>query len=200
MSDFAALDSSNLAINELVTHVKSIGGLVSNDIEFIHNEETGTGVFAKSKIPAKAVLIYIPFQHCISVESVMTTCISEIVNIRPGLLNYPDEIIAMGLMYFVTKCKNNENNNDNNDTSNQWIKHVNTIPSTYNTPIYWNEAELNEIKGCNTYHLTNLMKKQIAADWIALHQPLSVEYPEILGEATIELYQWALSTVYSRGM
>jgi hypothetical protein len=192
MAEFVNAESfDRSAIQALVIHVAQKGGRVSENINFVHSQEAGTGIFATASIPARVELVSIPFIECISAESVMTTCLSEIINIRPGLLSYPDELIAMGLMYAATHV-NSENN--------PWIQHVKTIPRTYNTPLYWSEDEFNEIKGTNAYHLTNLMKKQIKADWEALHQPLSLEYPEMLGETTIELYQWALSTVYSRAV
>ena len=175
----------------LISNVTENGGSVSENISFVHTTEAGTGIFATAPIAARAVLVSVPFSHCISTESVMTTCLSEIIEIRPGLMSYPDEIIAMGLMYAATHLS---------DDNCPWMQHVKTIPKSYDTPLYWSEAELNEIKGCNVYHLTNLMKKQIQADWIALHEPLTLEYPEMLGKATIELYQWALSTVYSRAV
>ena len=178
-------------MRNLVSHATEKGGEVSEKINFIYNKETGTGIFATAAIAAREVLLSVPFSQCISTESVMATCLSEIITIRPGLMNYPDEVIAMGLMYAAT-------HKDQPDCP--WIQHLNVIPKTYDTPLYWSESELDEIKGTNVFHLTNLMKKQINSDWDALHKPLTVEYPEMLGKATIELYQWALSTVYSRAV
>jgi hypothetical protein len=180
-------------IQDLIAHVTERGGKVSEKIKFVHNEESGTGIFAACAIASRAVLVTVPFSECISTESVMATRISEIVNIRQGLLEYPDEVIALGLMYAATR------DSDGQDSS-PWMKHVKTLPKTYNTPLYWTEEELNEIKGHNVFHLTNLMKRQIQADWESLHQPLTEAYPDMLGDATIELYQWALSTVYSRAV
>jgi hypothetical protein len=193
MAEFALSESKNQTIQTLISHIGTKGGKVTEEIHFHHNEECGTGVFAKSAIPAKAVLVSVPFSECISTESVMTSCLSEIINIRPGLLNYPDEVIAMGLMYAATHGNESE-------SFCPWMHHLATIPDTYNTPLFWSQEELDQIKGCNAFHLTNLMKKQIRADWEALHQPLSLEYPDMLGGITIELYQWALSTVYSRAV
>lgn len=178
-------------IRTLILNATGRGGEVSESINFIYSKETGTGIFATAAIAAREVIVSVPFSQCISTESVMTTCLSEIITIRPGLMNYPDEVIAMGLMYAAT-------HEDQDDCP--WIQHIKTMPKTYDTPLYWSEAELNEIKGTNVFHLTNLMKKQINADWDALHKPLILEYPDMLGHATIELYQWALSTVYSRAV
>ena len=192
MAEFSIEPRSDRSVmRDLISHVIERGGKVSDNVKFVHNEESGTGIFATSALAAREVLVSIPYSQCITAESVLTTCLSEILSSRPGLMNYPDEVIAMGLMYAAT-------HEEMDDCP--WIQHVKTIPKTYDTPLYWSDSELSEIKGYNVYHLTNLMRKQIQADWDGLHQPLTKEYPELLGDATIELYQWALSTVYSRAV
>ena len=201
MSGFTSFDVGSIQklIDTVTTRSAEEGSSVSPSIEFRYNDEAGVGVFAKEPIPSGKVLITVPFNQCISAESVMETAIGkEIISIRPGLLQYQDEVMALGLMYAVTLQKRGQK--DENSALCPWIDHVNTLPTTYNTPLYWSEEELDQLKGYNTYHLTNLMKKQIAGDWTALHLPLSEEYRELLGEATLELYQWALSTVYSRAV
>ena len=194
MADFMCSEIFDESIiRDLISHVTSRGAVVSGNINFVHSEEAGTGIFATGAIRSRDALVCVPFSECISAESVMNTRVGEIISIKPDLLEYPDEVIAMGLMYAVTLGK------DDAELC-PWINHVKTIPKTYNTPLYWSDEELHEIKGYNVYHLTNLMKKQIQVDWDTLHQPLSLEFPDILGEATLELYQWALSTVYSRAV
>lgn len=194
MAEFTASEIfDESVIRDLISHVTGKGAVVSENINFIHTEEAGTGIFATGAIKSRDSLVCVPFCECISAESVINTRVGEIITARPDLLEYPDEVIAMGLMYAVTLGKDDAG-------LCSWINHVKTIPKTYNTPLYWSDEELNEIKGYNVYHLTNLMKKQIQADWDTLHQPLSLEFPDILGEATQELYQWALSTVYSRAV
>ena len=88
---------------------------------------------------------------------------------NPGFLNYPDEVLALGLMY--------SKSNDLSPSECRWANHVKTFPSSLNTTLFWSEEELDELKGCNIYHLTKLMKKQIAADWETLHEPLTEEFP-----------------------
>ena len=152
------LNNENLLeshMRNLISHATEKGGEVSEKINFIYNKETGTGIFATAAIAAREVLLSVPFSQCISTESVMATCLSEVITIRPGLMNYPDEVIAMGLMYAAT-------HKDQPDCP--WIQHLNVIPKTYDTPLYWSESELDEIKGTNVFHLTNLMKKQINSD------------------------------------
>jgi hypothetical protein len=187
-------------VDVVTTRSTSNGAFVARDaIEFRRNDDAGVGVFATAPLAAGTVLVTVPFSECISAEAVMATAVGrEVVGPRPGLLQYQDEVIALGLMYAVTlRARGDE---DAAQAACPWMAHVKTLPASYNTPLFWSEEELAELKGYNTFHLTNLMKKQIAADWEALHQPLSEEYPELLGGATLEVYQWALSTVYSRAV
>ena len=178
-------------IGRAILHVDLNDGKVSEDIRFVDTADAGTGIFAMKAIPARTSLICVPFKQCISVESVSKSALSSLIENRPGLMNYPDEVIAMWLMHAVTHM---------NDESLEWSHHIDTLPKTYNTPLFWSDEELNEIKGYNVCHLTNLMKKQIITDWDTLHQPLSEEYPEELGGCTADLYKWALSTIYSRAV
>ena len=180
-------------IGRAIISVNLNDGKVSEDIRFVDTTDAGTGIFATKAIPARTTLVSVPFKQCISVESVSKSALMSLIENRPGLLNYPDEVIAMWLMYAVTHM------NDVSESP-EWRHHIDTLPKTYNTPLFWSDEELNEIKGYNVCHLTNLMKKQIKADWDTLHQPLSEEYPEELGGCTAELYQWALSTIYSRAV
>ena len=203
MAEFASASDDAVGcirtlIDAVTTRSTSKGAFVARDaIEFRRNDDAGVGVFATAPLAAGTVLITVPFSECISAETVMATAVGrDVVGPRPGLLQYQDEVIALGLMYAVTLRARGEGD----AAACPWMEHLKTLPTSYNTPLFWSDEELAELKGYNTFHLTNLMKKQIAADWEALHKPLSEEYPELLGAATLELYQWALSTVYSRAV
>jgi SET domain/Rubisco LSMT substrate-binding len=202
MSGFA--DSVEMEhMQSLMKLVSSHGGTVSDSIEFRYTDDAGTGVFATKCIDAGETLISVPFSECISMESVSKSGLKKVVEEQPGLLEYQDEVIALGLLYAVTLKQQVAQGSLNEADALKgcpWLSHLKTIPLSYNTPLFWSDAELDETKGCTVFHLTNLMKRQMAADWEALHEPLSHSYPELLGAATLELYQWALTTVYSRAV
>ena len=143
MAEFTATEIfDESVIRDLISHVTGKGAVVSENINFIHTEEAGTGIFATGAIKSRDSLVCVPFCECISAESVINTRVGEIITARPDLLEYPDEVIAMGLMYAVTLGKDDAG-------LCSWINHVKTIPKTYNTPLYWSDEELNEIKGYN---------------------------------------------------
>ena len=156
-------------------------------------EREGIGIFANEHLSIGDVLVAVPFQYCISVEQIMSHPeMRVILEEQPQLLNYPDEVLAMGLMYGATI----------GSSACPWAGHVASLPGpeSFNTTIYWSEAELGELKGCTVFHLTQMMKRQIDTDWQSLHLPLAEAYPHVLGESSRELYMWALSIVYSRAV
>eukprot|EP01036_Dinobryon_divergens_P037028 gene37028-48340_t len=111
----------------------------------------------------------------------------------PGYLSYPDEVLSIGLIFALLRL-----NEPNPSIHCPYIQHVRALPKLFNTTLFWSEDELNELKGCNVFHLTNLLKKQLTADFESLYQPLISSYPDIFSGLSIENYFWALSVVYSR--
>lgn len=179
-------------INTLIDSIVAKGAVVSN-VDFKSQDESGYGIYAKSDITEKGTtLISVPFKLCITADLIANSPqLSTLFKENSGFLNYPDEVLAIGLMYAVTNPS---------DTECAWLEHVNTMPSHFNTTIYWSEDELQELKDTNAFHLTKLMKGQMKADFEGLHKPLAEAYPEILSNISFDLYAWALSIVYSRSL
>lgn len=148
----------------------------------------GVGVFATQSISPRQVLVQVPFSTCLSVESVLASPLRVVFDDNPGVLDYPDEVLAIGLLYALQ------------EESCAWNLHVKTMPSAFNTPLYWEEADLENLKGSIVFHLVNMMKKRIASDWENLIEPLASNYPELIGKATHASYTWALSAIYSRAV
>lgn len=177
-------------LDVLQAYVRDESGWVGEQVEFRRDEVEGMGIFAKCDIAPGETLMRIPIRICISVDLIMTDpVLNQIVQSCPVLFNFPDEILALGLMYsknFEAVCS--------------WSAHTKTFPATLNSTIFWTEEDMAELKGCNIFHLTALMKKQIERDWENVHQPLAEAFPDILGSNSIELYTWALSMIYSRAI
>lgn len=151
-------------------------------------------------------LISIPYDLCISVSGIIShPFLSPIFEDNAGLLDYPDEVLAIGLM-FAMLCNENVgpvaamDDSAGWSTYCPWALHVQTMPTTFNTPLYWSEAELEKLKGHNIFHMTNLLKRQMQHDFSTIHAPFAEHYPDILGGITFEHYVWALSIVYSRAI
>lgn len=176
-------------IDNLSAEICKAGGSVSAGIEFVQSGAEGFGVFARKPVATGEPLVKVPYHMCITVDRIIQySPLKGIFEDNEGLLDYPDEVLAIGLMYAKLR----------NDPACPWQTHVAMLPEEFNTTIFWSVDELEELKGNSVYHLTQMMKRQIAGDFNSIHHPLSEAYPAVLGGVTIELYSWALSVVYSR--
>lgn len=174
----------------------------------------GWGIFIKdgiSQVATGTLLMRIPFALCISTSSILksTPIGQKIEQELPDLLSYPDEILALGLMYAKKYDSEHQPTSVFDMEHNQSMKsayhkcllaHVKTLPTTFNTTIYWSDEEVDALRPNAVYHLTKMMQKQIDHDWENIHQPLTQQFPDLLGHATKDLYRWALSVVYSRAI
>lgn len=188
-------DKTLAALEELVDALRQHGGRVSADVCFKRAEDEGVGIFTREGafLAAGSTVVEVPFRFCISVDLITSIpTLRTLFEEQPQLLDFPDEVLALGLMWGATTTSDDC----------PFATHIRTLPpiGSFNTTLFWTEEELSELKGCTVFHLTQLMKRQIASDWSSLHQPLSEAYPDILGNVTVELYMWALSVVYSRAV
>lgn len=179
------------ALIQLIELTKSNGAFVSEKIEFKFHHESGMGVFANTKLEESETIFSIPFNLCLSVDIITSfdkiKCIFED---NPFILEYPDEVLALGLCYaFLTQ-----------DPDCPWTSHVMTMPKSFNTPLFWEEEELAYLQGHNIFYLVNMMKKRLASDYESIYLPLSQNYPELLGGIDSDIYAWAISIVYSRAL
>lgn len=150
------------------------GAFLHNNIAFQYSTNSGMGIFATAALAEGNVVISIPYDLCISLYTIQSFLpIAQIIEDNPGLLSYPDEIMAIALMYARTV----------EDSNCPWHLHTSTMPDirSFSTPLYWNEEDLQRLKGHNIFHLTGLMKKQLKADFESVHVPLAEQYPSILG-------------------
>lgn len=178
-------------LQDLIAEVISTGASVHDDVEFKYEESSGVGVFASADIEKGAVIFGIPFNMCITKESVTSyPPLAQLFLETPSLLDWTDEVLAIALLYAMLKS----------DTNCPWRKHVLTMPRSFNTTLFWSDQDLEAIKGHNVFHLTGMLKRQILNDFQSIYQPLSETYPDILGGVDLDLYAWALSVVYSRSL
>lgn len=181
-------------INTLKQNIRDHGGRVSNHVDVKNNPLSGYGIFANNYIQQGDELVSIPFSVCISVESIKANpALSKIFVENPGLDSFPDEILSIGLMYAKILIEKGVVLCDQCP----WLVHVKTMPSSLNSPLFWSDDEIEELRPSNVYHLTKLLSRQILADWESIHSPLSQEY-EVLSGISIDHYKWALSMIYSR--
>ena len=187
----SAFESTSQLLSQISAEICSNGGVVNDNIDFVETTNEGVGIYANKTISAGETLISVPYNMCITPDAIVQNqLLQPIFSDNAGIVDYPDEVLAIGLMHAKLfpseKCS--------------WSKHVSMLPTDFNTTIFWSEAELEEMKGNMVYHLTKMMLRQIETDYNSIHAALAEAYPELLGGVTIELYKWALSVVYSRSL
>ena len=122
-------------------------------VEFKRNsDEMGEwGVFTTASLDdTPSVLISIPFQQCISLDSIMNSKLRIIIDENPGLIDYQDELLAIALMHALSSA----------DKDCPWSLHVKTLPKTFNTTLFWSDEELNELFDISQSELHNLELNQ----------------------------------------
>lgn len=178
-------------IEGLVEHFLSSGGIIDQKISFTKTAESGVCVVAKEEVKAGSTVIGVPYEQLLGVERIKKYEPLRRVFVEQEQLNdFPDEVLAIGIMHAAITgevCP--------------WYKHVVTFPvGGINSTMMWSQDELAELKGSNVYILTQMMNKQIEADWEAVHAALKQIYPDILGGVTLSIYKWAMSMIYSRAV
>jgi hypothetical protein len=185
-----SLCPSDEHLTALKNQVVQEGGEIDARVAIIQNEDPskGAGIFSDGDIKRGDTLINIPFHLCISVERVAASSLKVVCDENPGLLQYPDEVMALGLMHGL----------DNSECP--WHSHILTMPASFNTPLYWPEEDVEMLKGSIVYHLSLMMRRRMTADYNSLHAPLIEQYPELFPSASLDKYIWAMSVIYSRAI
>ena len=178
-------------INLLIDHFVANGGVLDPKLGFKKTKESGVSIVAKEEIKAGSTVIGVPYDQLLCVDRIKKHEPLRRIFVEQEQLNeFPDEVLAIGLMHAAVTGE-----------SCPWYKHVVTFPvDSINSTMHWSEDELAELKGCNVYYLTQMMNKQIEADWEAVHSALTQLYADILGGITLGMYKWAMSMIYSRAV
>ena len=177
-------------IDDLVRDLTNRSKDRSLDFEMNANVHAlGEGLFARAAIDEGALLVSVAFTECISCERIKHSPLKKILDDNPGLEDYPDEVLALGLMYGKV------------NVDCEWYLHCQAMPSSIDTPLFWSDSDRSLLlKECNNFFVSNILKRQVAADWDSIHGPFSEQYPDLLGAVKISTYEWALSMVYSRAL
>lgn len=80
-----------------------------------------------------------------------------------------------------------------------WKPWLNVIPKEYTNTIFWNESEMQILRGSNLLILTHRLLDQIAKDFADLTIQLADKIEELYGNLwNLEMYKWGLATLWSR--
>ncbi|GMF10119.1 unnamed protein product [Phytophthora lilii] len=180
--------SSPAAVTQLLEWLESHGAADSLlDIRYLGKLE-GHGVFAKQTLKSGQVTLQVPFKVTMNTESAAQSDLAPVLEKYPQIPD--DEVLALHLMH--ERSKGDES---------FFAPFIASLPTSFDLPIFWSEAELNELKGTNVLLLTNLMKQHLDRDFENIHQAVAEDFPEIfasLPTLKVEDYMWAMSVIWSR--
>nr|CCA21071.1 conserved hypothetical protein [Albugo laibachii Nc14] len=149
----------------------------------------GVGVYAAKSLQKGEITMEIPFHLTISKVTAMQSDLRQILQDKNELDQ--DEIVALFLM--IERFKSSDS---------FFEPFIQSLPSQFDLPIFWNDSDFAELEGTNVALLAKIMRKQIEADFQAIHIPLLRAYEERLNLRTSEIsisdYEWALSIIWTR--
>lgn len=168
-------------------------GSVNDKIEFQYSKESGVNVVASEVIEKNEVICSIPYSYTLSVNNILKyEPIKKVIDKFPGLLEFPDEVLAIALLYIYLNI---------DDLNCPWRLHFLTLPTNFNTLIYWSEEDLEKyFKGHLLYSLTKMLKNQLLTDYQSIYTLIQEEFPQEFSQLSFSLYCWAMSIVYSRAL
>ena len=76
------------------------------------------------------MLFSVAFTECISCERIKQSPLKKILGDNPGLEDYPDEVLALGLMYGKV------------NVDCEWYLHCQVMPSSIDTPLFWSDSAI----------------------------------------------------------
>ena len=158
------------------------------------NEQEGNIIIATRDLHAHERTLSIPLSLSMNIISAKKSiCLQTLLEKEPMFFkDFPQEILALHLM---TERRMGQ--------TSSWAAFLACLPSTYDTPLFWTNAQLEELHGTNVYRLSNMMMTQMKQDYETVHLPFLEKYkdslcPGSLPVCTFEDYMWACSTIWSR--
>lgn len=185
--------SGEPAVGELLAWARAGGAQVRGlEIRFQGRGE-GHAVFAAQPLRPGDETVRVPFALTMSVESAAAS------DLRPALEAYreqlpADELLALHLMHERAK-----------GGGSRFAPFLRSLPRAFDLPVFWTDEQLRELAGTNVLLLTQMMKRQLAADFAAIHAAIMDEFPAVFPAAdpgyarpTLADYEWAMGAIWSR--
>ncbi|CAG8634668.1 11086_t:CDS:2 [Funneliformis caledonium] len=165
------------------------------DLNWLQLEEfpdTGRGVKTLRPLKLNDVILTIPGSYLWTVDAAFDDPIlgPAIRSIKQPLS--VEDTLAVFLLFIKTREEGYEGRR----------AHVNLLPSSYTTSVFFNDSELEVCSGSSLYHLTKQLKQQIKEDYLRLVNDLFSKHSDLfpLEKFTLDEYMWTICTIWSRGM
>merc|ERR1711907_37607 len=183
MSHDASVEQEQAVLDGLLSWFKDHGGESGLLHPELFGDGIGRGLVASSDVEQGQPVCSIPF------ELVVSTALAEealvIKELPPGLL-LQREVLLLAL-FLVQESRNPES---------MWTSWIASLPTgvSFSTSFRWTEEELANLDASQLRQDTLLRRQKVKNDYSIL-APLLVP---ALGDVSCELFEWALSNVWSR--
>ncbi|XP_004584591.2 actin-histidine N-methyltransferase [Ochotona princeps] len=168
----------------------SENGASVEGFETVHFKEEGFGLRATRDIKAEELFLWVPRKLLMTVESAKSSVL--------GPLYSQDRILqAMGniALAFHLLC-------ERANPSSFWQPYIQTLPSEYDTPLYFDEDEVRHLQSTQAIHDVFSQYKNTARQYAYFYKviqthPQASKLP-LKDSFTYEDYRWAVSSVMTR--
>ncbi|KAL1510056.1 hypothetical protein ABEB36_004712 [Hypothenemus hampei] len=165
-------------------------GAELNGCSVAHFEGYDLGIKAEQDIPQSSLVIVVPRELMISVETAQKGVAEDLIEKVEILKSMPNVLLAIGLL--IEKFTDNS----------FWKPYIDVLPKTYHTVLYFTINELEELKGSPTLEVALKQIKSIARQYAYFHRLFNRSENSVnqlmRGRFTFNEYCWAVSTVMTR--
>uniref|UniRef100_A0A8B9FPZ0 protein-histidine N-methyltransferase n=1 Tax=Amazona collaria TaxID=241587 RepID=A0A8B9FPZ0_9PSIT len=161
-------------------------GASTEGFEIANFEEEGFGLKATREIKAEELFLWVPRKLLMTVESAKNSVL--------GSLYSQDRILqAMGniTLAFHLLC---ERANPNSF----WLPYIQTLPSEYDTPLYFEEDEVQYLQSTQAIHDVFSQYKNTARQYAYFYRVIQTSKLPLKDSFTYDDYRWAVSSVMTR--
>lgn len=121
---------------ELINWVRSQGGMVSHRLGIGLFEDEGRGLVALEDIPDRELLVDIPLQLLICLQTAKSAPIGPILEEQPGLFRSGPYLPV--LLFLMAEDAN---------PNSPWRPYLNSLPREFDIPLYWSAEDLDLVRG-----------------------------------------------------
>jgi hypothetical protein len=159
----------------------------------IEEFEIGRGLKTKRSFQAGQSILSLPISLCWKAQDILDHPQLSVIG---NLELQSDDMLAILLMYHRVYLPSTTIRDK------VWKAHLEYIPKEYSNSIFYDKEALNWAKGSSLYTVDAILREQNKQDYLQLVSKVFLLHPNIfpLSSFTFELYQWALCTIWSRGM
>jgi len=190
--DLKPLSQRNDQSIEKLTKWAIKNGAILNGVEIHQFENYAYGMKATKNIAVGDKLVTVPRTLMMTEENIPSSPLWKLHSQDMMLRNMPN--VALAIFILVESLRK--------DKKSFWHSYLTTLPVTYSTPVYFDVADLEALKGSPAFEAALKLNRNIARQYAYFkklfqlsNDPASVILKDTF---TYEYYRWAVSTLMSR--